>query len=265
MQTISVLSWNIQGDTNITGHTSLAKIKPHLLETTADILVLQEALHAQTMLSNIGLARAYYTFVPESNTKPKTGFNHSVVLSTYPIEEASEIMFPNWGQQRYLESVTKADIRIDTHILRIYNCHFPIFRAGIATRVKQLEYVLADSLTHTGPIIICGDLNTTTPKEGWRKKIIQTWHMQPSADRMVYGKEVTVDERELFNTILSTYGFTEVLNLTTSTWSPFKTKHWELFNLKLDWFMIKNLTPINYTLGRYVSDHRPIEVRLRVG
>lgn len=265
MQTISVLSWNIQGDTNITGHTRFSKVLPYLQTTPADILILQEALHAQTLLSSIGSLHAYNSYIPESNTRPKNGFNHSVVLSTYPIQTASEIIFPDWGQQRYLENVTRVDVLIGTHILRIYNCHFPIFRAGIATRAKQLEYTLADSLTHTGPIIICGDLNTTTPPDGWRKRIIQTWHMQPEADAMVNGTKVKTDERELFNTILRAHGFIEVLNIGTPTWSPFKTKYWQLFGLKLDWFAVRDLTIVDYTLGEYVSDHRSIKVRLKVG
>lgn len=264
MQTISILSWNIQGDTNITGHTRFSKVKPYLQATPADILILQEALHAQTLLSSIGSLRPYNTYIPESNTRPKNGFNHSVVLSSYPIQAASELVFPDWGQQRYLENVTKVDVHIGKHILRIYNCHFPIFRTGIATRVKQLEYVLADSLTHTGPTIICGDLNTTTPKDGWRKRIIQTWHMQPGIDAMVDGVKVKTDERELFNTILRRHDFTEVLNIDTPTWSPFKTKNWELFDLKLDWFAVKDLVVVDYTLGKYVSDHRSIKVQLQI-
>lgn len=88
--------------------------------------------------------------------------------------------------------------------------------------------------------------------------------MQPAADAMVNGKEITVDERELFNAILRAHGFTEVLNIGTPTWSPFKTKYWELFGLKLDWFAVKNLTMTDYALGEYVSDHRSIEVKLTV-
>jgi endonuclease/exonuclease/phosphatase family metal-dependent hydrolase len=263
MKDFSVLSWNIQGETNITGHTRLSKVKPCLEAATADVLVLQEVCNARALLERCKLTDRYpHVYVPVSNTKPYG--NRSIVVSKFPIVQSVDIVFPNFGQERSLENAARVDINLGEQVLRIYSCHFPIFRAGPALRLKQLEFVFADAAQHTGPVIVCGDLNTTIPAPGINRVIINTWHMEPQRDFIIDGKKLAVDEREVVNQFANQHGCTEALPLWTSTWSPFKTKLWELFSLKLDWFMVKGLHVTNYSLDDYISDHRAITVHVSI-
>ena len=77
---------------------------------------------------------------------------------------------------------------------------------------------------------------------------------------LIDGNFITGDERELFNKKVRSAGFQEALDLYQPTWSPWKTTKWEMFKLKLDWFLVKNLEVQKAELGPYISDHRPIKV-----
>jgi hypothetical protein len=230
----SVLDWNAQNNLNYTGFTRLKKIKDQLLKKDFDILILQEI---------------------ESNKLQDSAFQKY---------ETAGIIFPAINNKTLLRNCLKADIKINDQILRIYNCHFAIVLVSITTRLKQLEYILADAKTHNGPTIICGDMNVTIPKAGFNRTIIKYWHLEPKKEMCVNGTYYKGDERELFNKKLVEHGFKEALNLYTPTWSPFKTKKWEMFKLKLDWFATKNLIVTNTTLGDYISDHRSIEKNCQI-
>ncbi len=258
MQNFTTTSWNVQGTWNITGHTSLTKVQAELQTAYADVIALQEAEHVKSALQNIYPRNTYNLFVPKSKN------NHNVIASKYPIINGREIVFPNWGQKRQLENATTVNLQMHDKTLRIYNCHFPIFRAGPALRLKQLEYIFEDNNDHTGPTIICGDLNTTIPAPGMLRAIIKAWHLEPNSDMVIHNKFLKVAEQETFSQTLTQNGFTEVLSLKTPTWSPFKTEHLELFNLKLDWFMVKGLKTQHIKLGDYVSDHKLIQVTCNI-
>jgi endonuclease/exonuclease/phosphatase family metal-dependent hydrolase len=267
MQNFSIQSWNTQRELNLTGNTSFKKVQTHLKTFSGDIIALQEMCNAKELLENIPNFKSYNFFIPRLNkTKDKRvpGCNYNVILSKYPILKADEIAFPEWNKNVILENCTRADIQLDEKILKIYNCHFAIFRVGIETRLRQLEYILEDAKNHTGPVIICGDMNVTIPKVGWNRRIISLWHQEPKKEMFIDGKFINYDERELFNRIINQYGFREILDLYTPTWSLFKSKIWELFKLKLDWFMVKDIEITEFHLNDYVSDHKSIGVNCRV-
>ncbi len=260
-----VLSWNVQGKINFTGHTPFNKILPYLLISAPDVIVLQEMCDAELKLNKLpNLLKEYKIYIPEFNTRKRNGncFNHNVILSKHPVLEFKEIHFPQLNPGVFLESASRADIKINDSVLRIYNCHFGIFRSGIATRIRQLEHILLDAKKYQGPTVICGDLNVTIPKKSLLRHIISLWHQEPKSEMTINGKLIIEDEREIFNKIIVKHGFKEVFNLYTPTWSPFKSKMWELFCLKLDWFVIKNAEVADARLGDYFSDHRPMEVQL---
>ncbi len=267
MQNLSVLSWNIQGKVNLTGHTLFKKVKPHLINLSSDIIALQEMCNAEKILKNIEALETYNIFIPELNKRRHggtQGFNHNVLLSKYPIISAEEIIFPSFNEKIHLENGIRADVQLGDQIIRIYNCHFAIFKSGIDTRLKQLAYILEDARSYKGPTIICGDMNVAIPKKGLRRKIVTGWHREPKREMSINGKFIDYDEREIFNKTISKHGFKEVLDLYTPTWSPLKSKRLELFKLKLDWFMVKNLKVTDIKLGDYVSDHKSVEVRCHI-
>lgn len=263
MNTFSVLSWNIQGKRNFTGHTLFRKVKPYLTKTPADIIALQETCDAEKLLKNVEELKKFELYIPKRNKRNEVRareYNNNVILSRYPITRTYEVSFPRLNDKINLENCSVAEVQISQHILRVYNCHLGIFRVGIATRLKQLEHILSDSLDHKGPVIICGDMNVAVPKNSLNRKIICAWHQEPTAELLVNGKIFKGDERELFNDRLTESGFKEVANLTFPTWSPLKTDVWEMFKLKLDWFATKDLNVLDHTLGGYISDHRFIEI-----
>lgn len=262
MQDFSITSWNAQRELNYTGYTSYKKFKSYVKTFDTDIILLQEMCNAKEYLKNIPELEAYNVFIPKINISPANripSYNFNVILSKYPILKTEEVVFPQWSNHRVLQNCTRVDIQLNDKILRIYNCQLPIFRAGIETRLKQLEFILSDAKNHSGPVIICSDMNTTIPKIGWKRWIISHWHHEPYNEMLV-----EYDERKLFNETIKKYGFRECLNLGTPTWSPWKSKIWEMFNLKLDWFIVKDLEVTNIKLGEYVSDHKSIEANCRV-
>lgn len=267
MKTISVVSWNIQGKINLTGHTSYRKIRRDLLRSTADIIALQECCDLDKMFQEKAIVKKYKIFVPTGHRKRvnnNPGYNHNVVLSRFPITHGSDVVFPIWNQKRYLENATRADIKIKDKILRLYNCHLTIFRVGTATRLKQLEHILEDSKKHDGPTIICGDMNTSIPEPGWKRMLIKSAHLEPKHDLLWRGRPIKTDERELFYNKIIKHGFQEALNLHLPTWSPIKSELWQMFNLKLDWFLVKDLEVLHARLGKYISDHKAIQTELKL-
>ncbi len=263
MNKVSILSWNVQGKKNFTGYTSFGKIKSHLVSSKFDILILQEFPDAKNLIGNIDEFRGFNTFIPELNSKSlfkKEGCNNNVVISKYPIIDSYEISFSELNSRAILENCSVVDIKIADKVLRVYSCHFGIFKVGISTRLKQLEKVLSDSLNHKGPTIICGDLNSTIPKHYWNRKIIRAWHQEPKKEMVIGGQFFQGDERELFNQKLNEASFREVFDLYTPTWSPFKSKVWEMFKLKLDWLAVRDMAVLDSKLGEYVSDHKSMQI-----
>jgi endonuclease/exonuclease/phosphatase family metal-dependent hydrolase len=264
MASFSVLSWNIQGKVNLTGFTRYKKITPHIREADADIVALQEIHNAKVRLARNSILKEYHAFIPAKNKRLHNrtdGYNSNVILSKYPIRSAGELSFTHIPAKVHLENCSWAKVKIGKILLKVYSAHFPIYRAGAATRLHMLEHILEDAGTHTGPVIICGDLNTSSPRPGLKRAIIHSWHQPPRSELLVQGKKIKVDERDLFYRMAQNYHFTEALNLRTPTWSPIKSRSLELFRLKLDWFMVKGLSIESYELGEYISDHKSITVR----
>jgi hypothetical protein len=77
-------------------------------------------------------------------------------------------------------------------------------------------------------------------------------------------KPIKTDERELFYNKIIKHGFQEALNLHLPTWSPIKSEWWQMFNLKLDWFLVKDLEVLHARLGKYISDHKAIQTELKL-
>ncbi len=163
-----------------------------------------------------------------------------------------------------MQNCTRVKIKINEKHLVIYNCQLTIIKVGIATRLKQLEYILSDAKKHKGPVLICGDMNSLVPKSGWGRGVITTLYREPKKEMFVNGKFIGHDERILFSKIIKKYGFKDALKLNTPTWSCFKSKNWEMFKLKLDWFITKDLKVVNIKLDDYITDHKSIEAEVDI-
>ncbi len=245
----SIFNWNIQGTKYYTS-TNFDKVAPALKKADADIFCLQEAQELIKRLSSFDRLKVLnYAF-------SDGGQGRNIILSKLPIISSGELTFPSFTN-RPLEKALWADIKIGNKIVRIYNCHFEIFGVGPKERADQLKFVLADSKKQAGPVIICGDLNTTIPSVGIKRRIIQWFHKEPNESIVIDGKYFRSDERFAFVKVAEQEGFREALDISKSTWcvTPFG---WELFNLKLDWFLVRDITTPRISLGDYISDHRAI-------
>lgn len=240
----------------------------YLKNCDCGIICLQEMCDAEEKILNNEIFKGYNIFVPDLNHHKHDsmdGFNHNVLLSKYPLQNIEEFSFPDTvNKTAPFENAIKTDVNIEGKILRVYNCHFLVRKAGMATRLSQLGAILNDCRDFNGPVIICGDMNLVMPKAGLARKIIRWWQKEPDQEMYVDGKFVRGEEKEIFYQRAQKGGFTEVFDLNTPTWSPFYTKKLELFKLKLDWFLTKNVVVEKSQLGKYISDHKPMEVTIKL-
>lgn len=247
----SVFDWNIQG-TNYYTSVGFDKIAPVLEKTEADIYCFQEAEELMTKLADFDNLKQLYYIYPDGSQ------NRNLLLSRFPIVAGGDIVFPSLAdkQSKSLENALWADIEIDGTIVRIYNCHFEIVGVGPKERAAQLQFVLTHAKNYAEPTIICGDLNTTIPSAGMKRKIVQWFHREPNESIVIDDRSFECDERYAFVKLAEKEGFREATDISKSTWSL--AFGWELFRLKLDWFLVRNLVTSKVSLRDYVSDHRAI-------
>ncbi|MBI2409431.1 endonuclease/exonuclease/phosphatase family protein [Candidatus Kaiserbacteria bacterium] len=247
----SVFSWNTQGASQI--EKNFNRIAPIIDRESGDIFCLQECKAARGKITQLRNCKDYERII---SSNPR---NHNIILSRLPVLHHEELPFPKSGGEA-LEPVLYADIGVRTGIVRIYNCHFGITGIGIRGRLAQLRHVAHHAENFPGPVIICGDMNTTVPAAGWKRRLVEWFHEEPDEEMHVGGRYIDSDERYIFAEEANRLGFTEAFPLLKATWSVFYTS-WQFLHLKLDWFLTKNLHVINARFGNYLTDHRPMTAR----
>lgn len=248
----SLLSWNIQGTSYFTW-TNFSKIAPRLESTTADIFCLQESEKLRVHIDSLPRLKNLHRVLP------RDAHNRNMILSAYPIRESGEIVYTP-RHKHLLENTLWACVEIDGTLVKIYNCHLGILRFGPRDRVEQLRLITEDARQHNGPVIICGDMNTASPAPGLRRRIIQAFNRQPTSSFYVDGRFVDKDERHTFLDVARQDRFDEMIDLDRATWG-ISSLNWDLFNLKLDWLLVRELQKPHITLGDYISDHRSVHAR----
>lgn len=251
---ITIFNWNIQGTKYYT-KTSLGKILPNLENVDADIFCIQEG---QELNKKINELKYFKEFNSDISYKNENGAQ--LTISKYSIVNSVKLNLPAFKKDLKIQSL-RTDINLGEKILRIYNCHLEIFKAGPLDRLEQLKYVLEDSKKHNGPIVICGDLNSVIPKKGLGRLIAKSFHKQGRGNFSDDVKFKDKAEKYLMLDLFNDYGFKNILDINKATWGLYPLK-WELFNLKLDWFLVKDINVIDFSLGKYISDHRSITVKL---
>lgn len=238
-----MVSWDIQGCANVTGYTPYALSLPRL-----------------ATFSTFERRGWYIGAVNQTLADGRLSANHNALLSKYPIVELGEFV---WGANNS-QTCIRAVVQISHNILlRVYVCHFRIFKSGPKSRLKQLKAVCLDANNHPGPVIIAGDLNTGVPAPGLNRTIVRLWHRVPAHELVLPDGFLQTDERLPFARLAATYGFSEAFDVACPTWSPLKSSAAELFQLKLDWFFVKGLSVSSARMHPYVSDHRALDVTLR--
>jgi endonuclease/exonuclease/phosphatase family metal-dependent hydrolase len=132
-----------------------------------------------------------------------------------------------------------------------------IVGVGPKQRIDQLNFILEEAKQHDGPVIVCGDMNTTIPSAGLGRKIVQLFHKVISDNLIADENYHHQDERHSFLLAAQQAGFKESIDIRKSTWCIMPLR-WEIFSLKLDWFLVRNIKKPEVSLGKYISDHRSV-------
>lgn len=266
----SVLSWNIQGK-KFFGTTRFSKILPRIADIKPSLICFQEFLHHDEQVSALTELGYHRHVIPHSEKRMFGDFihiNQNAIFSRHPIHRSGEVLFEdikiNSKINRIVEHTTWVDVQIGEPWVRIYSCHFRVRGLGIRSRIQQLKDVINHSRDFKGPVIICGDFNTTTVPEGWKRTLIRLFNRQPKNEMIINGEIFKGDERDVISSEAEKYGFVDALRKDISTWSPFRSNAFEMFHLKLDWFLHSNVHIRHATVGPYVSDHRYVLVECEV-
>ncbi len=251
--TFSILDWNIQGKKYYT-QTNFKKIQPVLEDIKADIVCLQEG---EPIIDKLNYFKQTHKYNYAFSREDKDGIN--VILSKFKIIKTGQINCSSFLDKTTGE-VIWVDLEVYGKILKLYNCHFEIDGVGPKERAAALKFILTHSSKHFGPTIICGDFNTTVPAAGFGRQFIQWFHKVPITGWMAKERDYLKDERYSFVKIFESGGFQDMTDIEKTTWSAFSIR-WEIFNLKLDWFAVRQLKASKAILGKYISDHRSILVK----
>ena len=274
---LSVLTWNTMGSTwhlirktflsGLSRRVIYGKMKPFLNDDLSDILCLQEALPylpngLKSHLQNLGFSSISHADSAKGNS--------TLIASKFPIIDSGEIMLEtpdDFPTKNSVDPSPRTCLWVDCDIngsrLRVYTCQLRIRGMGIQERLMFLERILSHAQQITYPVIVCGDMNTTIPKQGLARSIVRFIHNEPDDSMVVDGTYHALDERYAFHSVAQRFGFRENIDVEKATWAlPYTS--WELFGLKLDWFLTKGIERTEYSFGPYISDHRPISVVLSI-
>lgn len=274
MKPLSVLSWNIMGktwhiiDKTFLSELSRKKIYKQIVKfidlNNPDIICLQEASQYFPHNFDEFLQKIGYHWVGDQSGKKR---NFNIIASKFPFINFGEVILENADKinsRRIATSLSVClwvDCIVGESLVRIYNCQLRIRGTGINERISFLRDILKHAEAVNHPVVICGDMNTTIPKQGFARKIVQLVHNEPDSSMYFDGKYHPQDERFVFNSVAEKFGFREISDLNRPTWAlPYTS--WELFKLKLDWFFIKNVKCRKYSLGQYITDHKSIFAEL---
>lgn len=264
MKDFNVLSWNIMG--RGTTLSTYDRILKKLNNLKADILCLQELFPSRKRVEQIQKSGNYNVVKTKKLITIDESYNACYIFSKYPVTDSGEIEFTDQATIRKIKKMvdanrcTWADIQFNGDKVRIYNCHLKLIQTGIAERLRFIRLVLDHAKQVSGPVIICGDMNTVIPAVGWTRKIIQKFHKIPDQDQYINGEYYKKDERYIFNNLVESFDFKNITNIKKTTWALPHTS-FEIFKLKIDWFFTKNIKHKTIQFLPYTSsDHRPVLV-----
>lgn len=280
---LKILSWNIMGSTwQIAGKLGVSTIirkftyqhvKKHILAIEPHVLCLQEGvgyngLGFQKFLKALGYEVFYKN---DSSNKICNQLLLAVkgnILGTGSIIHKGEVLLTSsnthFNSKKYKPPLPSdclfVDIEMSKKPFRIYNCQLRIRNQGIVERLGLLEKILMHAQASQGSVVICGDFNTTIPAQGFGRWIVCKVHQQPKGSQIINGEVWTECEKYIFSKKIQAYGFRDLLPQDQPTWGiPFI--NWNLFNLKLDWFLVKNLNG-SAKLGKLITDHRSVLAKI---
>jgi hypothetical protein len=210
--------------------------------------------------------RGKHTAVSTYPEKMLTVFRgRNVTLSRWDVSDCGEMKYDQAGgvkAKRLAGQVLWTELRNRRKKIRVYNCHLGVFGVGMEDRAGMLSDIAKHASKFTGPVIICGDMNTMMPE------LRPAWWLAKAWARFPYpgpkaAKYSWLGEKYYFQDMAKRYGFDEVLEIDEQTWRlPFAKLN--MWRPKLDWMLYRGLEPVGYELGPWIGDHRGIIATMRV-
>jgi endonuclease/exonuclease/phosphatase family metal-dependent hydrolase len=155
---LKVVTFNIRFSREIDRAEELFHKADHL--RGADVITLQEmdAPGAERLARELGYDYVYYPSALHPRTHRDFG---NAVLSRWPIESDHKLVLPHLsGLRRMSRSVTAADLRLPTGLVRVYSVHLATPAELLPqARVDQALAIAEDARGFPGAVIVAGDFN----------------------------------------------------------------------------------------------------------
>lgn len=242
----------------------VVKVPRLVNQTGADVVCLQEVTSRWFIkrVHKINGHTAVSTF-PEKMLAWLRGRN--ATFSRYQVKDCGELKYDrvvNARRSHLAGQVLWTDLAIGRKTMRIYNCHLAVFGIGMEDRAGMLSDIARHAKNFSGPVIICGDMNTLTPelRPGWW--LAKAWARFPYPGPKA-AKYAWLGEKYYFYDTAKKHGFEEMLGMDQQTWRlPFSRSN--MWKPKLDWMLYRGMKAIDYQLGPWIGDHRGIIATLKV-
>jgi len=158
---IRVVTWNVQWGERAGAAAELLATHPQLRD--ADILVVQELDEhsAATIAGRLGMGYVYYPATLHPRTRRHFG---TAILSPWPLTDDRKLILPHLA--RFVGTARAAVVAtalIGEHRVRVYGLHLAT-SLGVGPRgiEDQLREVRADAQGAVDPVVVAGDLNSST-------------------------------------------------------------------------------------------------------
>ncbi len=220
-------TWNIQYGQHIPQAITVFQQTPDLQDL--DVLLLQEMDSEGTAAIAQALGMNFVYYPASVHPKHHRDFGEAI-LSPWPLEKDQKLLLPHYSPRNgQVRIAVIAQVQAPTPIW-VYNTHLETSLMDPNQRLDQLETILQDAQTRTGPILLGGDFNTLTPLE--QKALVE--HMSEA-------------------------GFVWATSEVTGTVSAAEG------HLTLDYIFVRELTPVDAGVVTHtrVGDHWPLWVTLK--
>jgi endonuclease/exonuclease/phosphatase family metal-dependent hydrolase len=142
---------------------AIAALRDHPKLRDADLITLQEmdAPGTDRVARALGLNYVYYP----ASLHPKYGRDvGNAVLTPWPIESSFKLPLPHRSRLlRQARAAVGAIVLVGDHRLRVYSVHLGSpFGASPGQRRDQLAVVLCHAREGSGPVVVAGDLNSSS-------------------------------------------------------------------------------------------------------
>ncbi len=173
----SVVTWNIKYSNNVDAAIRTLQETPEL--QTLDAVLLQEMDTEE--VDRIARAMKWnYIYYPASiHPQHQRDFGEAI-LSPWPMTEAKKLILPNYSPRNgQIRIAVRVRLQMPMAQPVVYNIHTETAWMSPENRLQQVDFLLADTESVQGQVLIGGDFNTITP---WEQRILVGMMAQANFD-----------------------------------------------------------------------------------